>query len=77
LLNFASAHPRFANAPSVTLDVWEKNLRAIALYRRHGFITVGKRDFIVGSRILGTDLVMRRAASARAKPAPAPSPFRL
>lgn len=59
LLEIAAAHPRLAKARHITLDVWEQNRRACAFYRRHGFAIVGKRDFIVGGKTLGTDLVMR------------------
>jgi ribosomal protein S18 acetylase RimI-like enzyme len=61
LLEIAAAHPRIADARHITLDVWEENPRAIALYQRHGFTIVGKRDFTVGGRVLGTDLVMQCA----------------
>jgi ribosomal protein S18 acetylase RimI-like enzyme len=35
----------------VWLDVWEKNLRAIAFYRRWGFVEVGTQAFVLGSDV--------------------------
>lgn len=59
LLEAAANHSRIAEARQITLDVWQENPRAIAFYQRHGFTIVGQRDFRVGGRTLGTDLVMR------------------
>ena len=44
----------------VWLDVWEKNLRAIAFYRKWGFIEVGEQTFQLGDD-LQQDLLMARA----------------
>lgn len=41
------------------LSVWEHNPRAIAFYRKWGFETTGRKDFLLGSD-LQTDLVMER-----------------
>jgi len=42
----------------VWLDVWEKNPRAIAFYRRWGFVEVGTQDFVLGSDVQH-DLLMQ------------------
>ena len=39
------------------LGVWERNVRAQAFYRKHGFDRVGSKVFVVGSDPQ-TDLVM-------------------
>ena len=47
---------------TVWLDVWEKNPRAIAFYRKWGFAVVGTQPFQLGSD-LQTDLLMARSVS--------------
>lgn len=42
---------------AIWLSVWEENHRAIAFYKKSGFIDIGKKDFWVGSD-RQTDLVM-------------------
>jgi diamine N-acetyltransferase len=42
------------------LGVWERNPRAIAFYRRSGFVEVGEQPFRLGAE-LQRDLVMARA----------------
>jgi ribosomal protein S18 acetylase RimI-like enzyme len=42
------------------LDVWERNPRAIAFYRKWGFKVVGTQGFQLGSD-MQTDLLMQRA----------------
>lgn len=44
----------------IWLDVWERNARAIALYRRWGFAEVGTQPFVLGSDVQ-RDLLMARA----------------
>jgi ribosomal protein S18 acetylase RimI-like enzyme len=44
----------------VWLDVWERNARAIAFYRRWGFVEVGTQRFVLGSDVQ-QDLLMARA----------------
>lgn len=41
------------------LGVWERNLRAISFYKRHGFEVFGSHAFALGDDIQ-TDLLMRR-----------------
>jgi diamine N-acetyltransferase len=60
LMDAAFAHARFKQAPSVWLDVWDQNARAIALYTRYGFRPAGRRDFVVDGKVVGHDLVMKR-----------------
>jgi ribosomal protein S18 acetylase RimI-like enzyme len=45
LLDAALAHPRLAAAPRVSLQVWEKNPRAIRLYESVGFRRSGTAQF--------------------------------
>jgi len=47
----------------VWLGVWERNERAIAFYRKWGFVEVGSQPFQLGNDIQ-TDLVMARAVEA-------------
>lgn len=61
LMTAAFDHPRFKRARHVYLDVWEENERALELYKAWGFRVVGRRDFVVDGRVLGSDLVMIRA----------------
>jgi ribosomal protein S18 acetylase RimI-like enzyme len=45
-------------APALFLSVWEHGDRAIAFYRRHGFVTIGEAPFQLGTRTY-IDPVMR------------------
>ena len=45
------------------LGVWEHNARAIAFYRKYGFVEVGEHDFMLGND-RQRDLVMARALVA-------------
>ncbi|HEV7660048.1 MAG TPA: GNAT family N-acetyltransferase [Allosphingosinicella sp.] len=49
---------RSGRAPALFLSVWEHGDRAIAFYRRHGFVTVGEAPFPLGTRTW-IDPVMR------------------
>lgn len=60
LMEAALRHERFMRARRIYLDVWDENARAIALYARFGFKAVGRRDFVVDGRVVGSDLVMMR-----------------
>lgn len=44
---------------TIWLGVWERNARAIAFYRKHGFVDVGSHPFLLGSDVQ-TDRVMQR-----------------
>ena len=54
-LRFAAS----ASADAVWLGVWEHNPRAIAFYRKSGFLPVGEHTFAVGSDVQ-RDVVMVR-----------------
>jgi len=58
----------------VWLDVWEKNLRAIAFYRRWGFVEVGTQDFILGSDVQHDLLMQKRLVPEAVGPPQPPSP---
>lgn len=47
----------------VWLGVWEKNIGAIALYKRQGFVQVGSHPFIMGKEEQ-TDLILKRVIEA-------------
>lgn len=57
-------------APGIWLGVWERNPRAIAFYRKSGFVDVGSHVFLLGSDPQTDRLMLRplatNAASARA-----------
>jgi diamine N-acetyltransferase len=46
-------------ARTLWLGVWERNGRAQAFYRKHGYVVVGEQAFVLG-RDRQTDLVMAR-----------------
>ncbi len=48
-----------SNAATLWLAVWERNPRAIAFYRKSGFVDVGSKLFVLGSD-RQTDRVMSR-----------------
>jgi ribosomal protein S18 acetylase RimI-like enzyme len=58
LMDWAIETARAEGAPALYLSVWSRNDRAIAFYRRHGFVMAGTAPFTVGARI-DEDPVMR------------------
>jgi len=60
LMAWAIDTARAAGSPAILLTVFEDNHRAIAFYRKHGFVHIGDHDFPVGEQI-DRDLVMRLA----------------
>ncbi|HYN45228.1 MAG TPA: GNAT family N-acetyltransferase [Allosphingosinicella sp.] len=58
LIDWAIATARGEAAPALFLSVWSEGARAIAFYRRQGFVTVGHAPFLLGSRTY-SDPVMR------------------
>jgi GNAT superfamily N-acetyltransferase len=58
LMTWVIATARAEGAPALLLSVWERGDRAIAFYRRHGFVTVGTAPFLLGTRAC-IDPVMR------------------
>lgn len=49
LMSAAKRRARDRGATSMWLGVWERNARAQAFYRKHGFTRVGSQVFTVGS----------------------------
>jgi len=49
LMDAAKARGRRRGARTMWLGVWERNARAQAFYRKHGFEKVGSHVFVVGS----------------------------
>jgi diamine N-acetyltransferase len=45
---------------SIWLGVWERNLRAQAFYRKHGFVPVGTHVFMLGTEPQTDQIWMRR-----------------
>lgn len=58
LMHWVIETARAEGAPALFLSVWEQGERAIAFYRRHGFVTAGKAPFLLGTRTY-SDPVMR------------------
>jgi ribosomal protein S18 acetylase RimI-like enzyme len=59
LMEAVEAAARDRGARTMWLGVWERNLRAQAFYRKHGFIVVGTQTFQLGSDAQ-RDLVMAK-----------------
>jgi diamine N-acetyltransferase len=49
LMDAAIAEARARGGQRIWLGVWEENPRAIAFYRKCGFIEVGTQDFRLGN----------------------------
>jgi diamine N-acetyltransferase len=49
LMNAVLAEARALGATTLWLGVWEHNARAIAFYRKYGFVKVGSHPFLLGS----------------------------
>ncbi len=60
LLEAVEEAARGLDGHTLRLGVWERNPRAIAFCRKHGFVDVGTRPFVLGSDVQ-TDRVMIRA----------------
>jgi RimJ/RimL family protein N-acetyltransferase len=60
LLEASLAEARCRGARTCWLLAWDQNLRALAFYRRHGFLEVGRHTLTFGGRDL-EHLVMARA----------------
>lgn len=59
LMDAVEVQARTFGAGRLWLGVWERNLRAIAFYRKIGFVHCGSQPFLLGSD-LQTDWVMNR-----------------
>ena len=60
LLQRCLEEARALGARTLWLGVWERNERALAFYRRHGFVEVGDHTFMVGTDPQ-RDVIMVRA----------------
>jgi ribosomal protein S18 acetylase RimI-like enzyme len=60
LLDAALADPAMAAAPNVYLEVWDKNVNAIALYEKYGFEPVGRAEFTAGGKQHHNIVMVRR-----------------
>lgn len=49
LMRAAATHAGAAGARTLWLGVWERNPRAIAFYRKCGFVEVGTHTFVLGT----------------------------
>jgi diamine N-acetyltransferase len=59
LMDAVEENARALGAGRIWLGVWENNFRAIAFYRKRGFVQCGAHPFILGSD-LQTDWLMNR-----------------
>lgn len=59
LMNLAVRTAQAAKKSCIWLGVWEKNEKAIAFYKKHGFTRVGVHPFILGGDAQ-TDYIMRK-----------------
>lgn len=69
LMAAAFASARDLDAHHLWLSVWERNPRAIAFYKKMGFVDVGIKDFLVGldrqtDRVLVAELAVRAIPSS-------------
>ena len=58
----SSVPARARGARELWLGVWERNARAQAFYRKHGFRKVGTQIFVVGSDPQTDDVMLAGAA---------------
>jgi ribosomal protein S18 acetylase RimI-like enzyme len=58
LMAAAKARARKRGASTMWLGVWERNARAQAFYRKHGFHKVGNHIFVVGSDPQTDDILL-------------------
>jgi diamine N-acetyltransferase len=59
LMDAVEKHASTLGGTRLWLGVWEHNLRAIAFYRKYGFVQCGAQPFLLGTD-LQTDWVMNR-----------------
>ena len=58
LMDKAISTARERSKEYIWLGVWEKNEKALAFYKKHGFYKIGEHSFIIGSDVQ-TDHLMR------------------
>ena len=68
LMTAALAHPRFAAAKRIFLQVWKQNERAIRLYESLGFRTVGATTFAVSTTVLDELVLLLESTDLRRTP---------
>lgn len=59
LLSYVTELAKHKNAGYVWLGVWEKNTRAIAFYKKHGFKKIGSHPYFIG-KDKQTDWLMKK-----------------
>ncbi len=59
LNHLIDAHGQSLNCPRILLGTYEENHRAVAFYKREGYVQVGTRQFNVGSEVYD-DIVMAK-----------------
>ncbi|HET7810672.1 MAG TPA: GNAT family N-acetyltransferase [Steroidobacteraceae bacterium] len=62
LMDGAKRRAARRGAASLWLGVWERNARAQAFYRKHGFEAVGRKTFVVGNDPQSDDVMLCRLA---------------
>jgi ribosomal protein S18 acetylase RimI-like enzyme len=60
LVDAVLADPLMAGASKIYLQVWPKNTRAIAFYKRYGFSTAGVTRFVLADGSFSEDIIMVR-----------------
>ena len=65
LMKAAIDAARAHHAQTLWLGVWERNARAVAFYRRHGFERVGEHTFVLGSDAQTDWLLVRPLTDGR------------
>ena len=60
LIEAMLAHKRLVHIQNIYVDVYTKNMNAIALYKKYGFREVGKIPYKPNGRIIAYDLLMKR-----------------
>lgn len=60
LMNTCLIEAKRLGAKTIWLGVWEKNLRALAFYAKHGFADAGTHEFVLGKDVQ-LDRVLARA----------------
>ncbi len=64
LMDAAMADPEMTSAPKLYLQVWDQNTRALAMYKRYGFMKIGVTHFTLGDATPAEDVIMVRKRSA-------------
>ena len=65
LMQHVDAEAERLGAHPLWLGVWERNERALAFYRKYGFVDVGSHIFMVGTDAQTDRIMTRRVASSQ------------